>query len=469
VPIRVRLALSFGAAAAVLLALGGWLFVSVLSSSMLGSVDAQLATAARVASHYVTAGGGENSNSPAGALPGEYLLQVIGATGSVTAAGTDAGRTPLIPRSTVARAAAGPVTETEVGDEGATRILAEPYPGHQGSVVVVARSLETYDKSMRTIELGVVLAGVAVLVVAVAGSYLLARRALTPVERMRRQVQALSATDDTMGIGVPPTRDELATLARTMNDLLARLQASLARQRSFVADASHELRSPLAVLRGELELAGKSGRTREELAEAVASAAEEVTRLTQLVEELLLLARSDSAGLALRIERTDVAALLMHVRQANRRRAKDAGLELVVSAPDDLHAALDAHRLRQALDNLVDNALRFAPRGTSIELRASADGNMLVIEVLDRGPGFPDEFLPRAFERFSRPSGERGRADGGAGLGLAIVEAVATAHGGRAVARNRAGGGACIRVELPADPTRSAAHLVHLDADAQAM
>ncbi len=450
-PIRIRLALAFGAAAAVLVALGGWLFVAVLSSSMLGSIDAQLATAAGVAGRYVTAG--PAGGATAVRLPGEYLLEVVDASGRVVAAGPDAGSIPLVTGATLKEAASGRVTVTRVTEGESTRIVAEPYPGHPGSVAVAAVSLESYDKSVRTIETSVALGGAVVLVAAVGGSYLLARRALAPVERMRRQVQALSGSEDAAGIRVPATRDELATLARTMNDLLARLHASLERQRAFVADASHELRSPLAVLRGELELAGRFGRTKEQLADAVASAAEEVTRLTDLVEELLLLARSDSAGIAIRPERVDVTALLHQVAGVNEHRAAAAGVRLSVSSPDDLPAVVDPLRLRQAVDNLVDNALRFAPRGSDVELLASVDATTLTLEVLDRGPGFPGEYLPHAFERFTRPTGDRSRAQGGAGLGLAIVDAIASAHGGSAAVRNRVGGGAAVRLELPATPS----------------
>ena len=453
-PIRVRLALAFGAAAAVLVALGGWMFVSLLSSSMLRSIDAQLTTAAGVAGRYVSTGSGQRSQSAQ--LPGEYLVQVVDGSGRVTASGPDAGRTPLVSATALQHAADGPVAETRVIDGEPTRVVAEPYAGHPGYVAVAAYSLESYDKSVSTITAGVAVGGALVIAVAVVGSYVLARRALAPVERMRSQVQAMSATDDERGIPVPGTNDELSHLARTMNDLLARLHSSLARQRAFAADASHELRSPLAVLQGELELAGKSGRSKEDLQAAVSSAAEEVTRLTQLVEELLLLARSDSASLAGPTEPIDVVALLRHVCRVHERRAGAAGVRLVVSAPGELTAVADGHRLRQALDNLVDNALRFAPRDSQIELRASAQGNLLTLEVLDQGPGFDEEFLPHAFERFTRPTGDRSRADGGTGLGLAIVDAIAAAHGGRAAARNLPGGGAAVRLEFPASSPPSA-------------
>jgi signal transduction histidine kinase len=299
------------------------------------------------------------------------------------------------------------------------------------------------------------------------GAYWLAAAALSPVERMRRQAAALSAGESAAGLQVPGTRDELAALAGTMNDLLARLHEALARQRGFVADASHELRTPLAVLGAELELAGRPGRSREDLVQAVASAEEEVARLTRLTNDLLMLARSDEGRLPVRPTRADVSALLGRRAERAASRAADAGVRCVVDAPAGLTAMVDEDRIGQAVDNLIDNALRFAPAGTQITISARpspaggygaqgsarqpgvpASGGVL-IEVADSGPGFPTDFLPHAFERFRRPDTGRARSDGGAGLGLAIVAAIAAAHGGTAAARNNPAGGAVVTVDLP--------------------
>jgi signal transduction histidine kinase len=240
-----------------------------------------------------------------------------------------------------------------------------------------------------------------------------------------------------------------------MNDLLARLHGALARQRAFVSDASHELRTPFAVLRGELELAERPGRSKEELSAAVASAAAEADRLTRITDDLLLLARGDEATLRLSLARTNVGRLLAQSAERARARATELGVTCRVDIPAGLTAVVDEGRVRQAVDNLIDNALRFAPRGTEVVLCAEKAGPDLVIEVRDRGPGFPSSFLPHAFERFARPDLGRARDAGGAGLGLAIVQAIAIAHGGRAVAGNRDGGGAVIRLEIPCQPEPS--------------
>ena len=281
------------------------------------------------------------------------------------------------------------------------------------------------------------------------GAYGLARAALSPVERLRREVAALSERDMTPGVGVPRTRDEIAALATTMNQLLSRLQHALARQRALVADASHELRTPFAVLRGELELAARPGRSRQELAAAVERASEETARLARITEQLLFLARSDEDRIPPRREPTNIKVLLTRSAEHAASRASSAGVSCQVDAPADLAADLDPDRIGEAIDNLVDNALRFAPPGTPIVISARAAGPDLAIEVSDSGPGFPAQFLPHAFERFARPDSGRARSDGGAGLGLAIVSAIAHAHGGRATARNRPDGGAVTGAGAP--------------------
>jgi len=331
-------------------------------------------------------------------------------------------------------------------------VLAAPLKEQDGWVAIAGVSLAASDGTLRQVTAGLLIGGTAFVVAGGIGAYWLARAALAPVERLRREAAALSEHDTGATLREPGTHDEIDALAGTMNDLLLRLRRALARQRAFVADASHELRTPFAVLHGELELAGRPGRSREELTTAVASAAEEASRLTRITDDLLLLARGDENKLSLRLERTDVTSLLTRSADRARARADAAGVTCRVEAAAGLTAAVDAGRIRQAVDNLLDNALRFAPRGTQVVIRAEIVGPSLVIEVSDAGPGFPAEFLPHAFERFRRPDQDRGRSAGGAGLGLAIVQAIAVAHGGTAAAANGPEGGATIKLEIPASP-----------------
>ncbi len=446
--IRLRLAVLFAVASAVVFALGSWLFVTELSSSLLGSVDSQLAVQLAQAARYPPASGAA-APAAGGPAPGEYVVQIIDSSGRVRGASADAGTTPMLSPAEFSRAQHSRVLRTNSSDGERERLMAAPLAHHPGWVALASVSLEALDSTLSHVIRELLIAGGVLVSAAALGAYGLARAALSPVERLRREVAALSDRDEGAGVRVPQTRDEIAALATTMNQLLSRLHRALARQRALIADASHELRTPFAVLRGELELAGRPGRSREELAAAVERASEEVARLARLTEQLLFLARSDEDRVPLRRERTNLSLLLTRSAEHAATRARTADVWCKVDTPAALAADVDPDRIGEAIDNLVDNALRFAPPGTPIVISARAVGPDLAIEVADSGPGFPTEYLPHAFERFARPDSSRARSDGGAGLGLAIVGAIAHAHGGRAAARNQPGGGAVARLELP--------------------
>jgi two-component system OmpR family sensor kinase len=460
VTLRLRLAVLFGITSAAIFSLGGWLLVANLSAGLLSSIDTQLGTVLSQAGAYLPssthAGEPGRVTTRPDRLPGELLVQVIDSNGVVRGASQDAGTTPLISPAqlVLARKSRLMLTSSSTGDR--ARLAAEPFRSRAGWVAVASASLDTFDDTMSEVSRELLVGGIAFVAIAGTGAYGLARAALGPVERLRRQVASRSERDDQPGLQVPNTGDEIAALASTMNDLLSRLHGALARQRAFVADASHELRTPFAVLRGELELAGRPGRTVEDLRLAVASAADEAARLNRLTDDLLVLARSDSDRMGLRLGPTDLGALLEQTATRARLRAEPAGVACRVDVAPGIVAEVDVDRIRQAVDNLVDNALHFAPTGTEVVLsaRTSDAGGVVTIGVADSGPGFPADFLPHAFERFRRPDNARARSDGGSGLGLAIVSAVAKAHGGQAIAQNRDDGGAIVSITVPVAPSR---------------
>ncbi|MDQ1427112.1 MAG: two-component system, OmpR family, sensor kinase [Acidimicrobiaceae bacterium] len=465
-PIRVRLAALFALGTAVAVVVVSVVFVHFLAAGLRSSVDANLRSRADLLASTIDPNGPDTLVGTAATIhgQGEGFAQVLGPSGQVIAFSASAGSAPLINPAQLKRArsttvwlssVAGDarVQGSEAGDSPRAgehiRLLAASVAGAGGArVVVVGSSLETTDAAIDRVSHAAAVGGVPAVLAAAAAAWLLASAALRPVERMRRQVADITAHNPDAGIEVPATRDEIAALARTMNDLLGRLGDALTRERGFVADAGHELRTPLAILRTELELASRPGRTQAELAAAVTAAAEETDRLGRLAEDLLLLAHSDP-GETVRREPTNVHVLLSAAFDRARTAAAAAGITLVLDAPDDLDVEVDPDRIRQAVDNLIDNALRYTPAGTSIGITAGIDKATLVIAVSDSGPGFPPEFLPHAFERFRRADAARAPQDGGAGLGLAIVQSIAQAHGGRAVAENRPGGGAAVRLQLP--------------------
>jgi heavy metal sensor kinase len=317
---------------------------------------------------------------------------------------------------------------------------------HDGSILVIGQ--DTEDQREAVARLGVLVAiGAPVLLVALTLlGWILAGAALRPVERLRAEAAAISTIEPSRRLPVPRTGDELQRLAETLNDMLDRLNEALDRERRFIDEASHELRTPLGVLRAEVELALKGSRSREELEAALRSVRQESDRLSRLSQDLLVLARSDRGRLPVHREDVDVSELLARVASEFGDRAGARGV-LVRAEGSGVHADVDRDRIRQAIENLLDNALRHTGSGGEIVLRGERGRDALTLEVVDSGTGFPAGLLDRVFEPFARVDG-RGN-DGGAGLGLAIVKAVAEAHGGTATADNADTGGASVRIVLP--------------------
>jgi len=467
VPIRARLALLFTGAALLLLSGGGLLFLRQLSHGLNTSLDTTLRSRADALIASVAGlEGPDFQDDPSRLLrSSDTVGQVLSATGAVLESSDGLSGRPLLTTRQVASAQAGAITLDRSVDlrasrslgaqEGlrSVRLLAAPV-GKDGKVVVVGRDRDVVDTAVERTGIQLTVLGSVVLLLSGAGAWLLAGAALRPVERMRVQAADLGAGDAGTGLAVPHTRDELSRLAVTMNALLGRLHTALEHERSFVADAGHELRTPLSILKGELELARRPGRTREQLTATLEVAAEETDRLIRLAEDLLLLARAQE-GPFLRLRPTDVVDVARKAVTASRARAALTGVSLQVLADCAVEALVDPDRLRQGLDNLVANAVRHSPPGSTVEVTVRATDGRVALTVTDRGPGFPAAFLPVTFGRFRRPDASRAAeqavhgTETGSGLGLAIVRAIAVAHGGEATAGNAPTGGAWVTITIP--------------------
>jgi len=430
--IRAKLTAAFAAAMVVVLALAGLFVYLRVSSGLTEALDDGLEARVNDVEAVLARSGDRPPKLSGGLFEGEEgFAQILAPDGEVVASTLGPGTGPAIDSAQIARATSGSViVDRDVaGLDAEARVLAEPGSSAQGTVVIVAgSSTGERDEALAGIAGAMLIGAPVALVLASAIGYLLAARSLRPVERMRRRAGEITLERSGERLPLPRAEDEIHRLGETLNTMLDRIEASLDRQRVFVADASHELRTPLAVLRAELELAERSSRTPEELEAAVRSAAEEVDRLSRLAEDLLVVARSDQGRLPIKPERVDLATLFARVGERFGRRASESGRTIVVDVPADLEAELDILRIEQALGNLIDNALRHGEGEVRLSARR-ADG-FASLEVSDGGPGFPAGFENDAFERFTRA--DEGRTGGGAGLGLAIVRAIAEAHGGRA-------------------------------------
>jgi two-component system OmpR family sensor kinase len=368
------------------------------------------------------------------------LAQILSRSGVVEATASGRRRTPLLSGEQARRAARRLVVvdRASVPDDDDDVLLVAAPAGRY--VAVVGTDLRDRDRALANLD-GLLGIGVpAALLLAGAAGFLVAGGGLRPVERMRRRAESIGTGDLSERLPVPASRDEVGRLAQTLNAMLARLQHGFERERTFVADASHELRTPIARLKAELELADSDRRSATELRAAVRSSRAEADLLARLADDLLVLARADQGRLPVRPEPVRLAAFL---------RDLVARFELdpdIVDCPDDLVVEADPTRLHQAVGNLLDNAHRHASEAVAV--RAHGHNAFIRIHVLDDGPGVPEDLRAVAFERFTRA--DAAREGSGAGLGLSIVAAVASAHGGEVGISDAPGGGADIWLSVPA-------------------
>ncbi|GLY07614.1 ATP-binding protein [Actinoplanes sp. NBRC 101535] len=329
--------------------------------------------------------------------------------------------------------------EPPSGDAGDELVVTDESDGYQVSVAI---SLDDVDDSTEAL-MTPLLFGVPLLVLLVGGTtWTVVSRALAPVERIRREVEVITGDRLDRRVPEPATRDEIGRLARTMNRMLDRLQDSRDRQREFVADASHELRSPVASIRQVAEVAQSHPGALPD-GELATTVLEESARLQRLVEQLLLLTRADDGGAGRAFRDVDLDDLAL----AEAHRIARTGLTVDTSSVGAGRIRGDATALAQVLRNLTDNAARHAAARITIGVRENPSAVEITID--DDGPGIPPDQHERVFERFVRLDEARARDDGGSGLGLAIVRTLVAGHGGTVAVSPSALGGACFVVRFP--------------------
>ena len=380
------------------------------------------------------------SGGDIGAVARDPLAQVYGVDGAVLAGSSSLGGRRLLPVEAV-RGVTGQVLVTRsvpLGSNGRTtqvQVLARRIAPDEGVLAVGVSESPVHAARQRLIV--VLLVAAPLLVAALAAAGFLVVRAV-------REAAEISSVDTDRRLPAASGDDEIARLARTLDGMLARLQAAFARERAFVDDASHELRTPIAVLRGEIELALSAVDDPDEVARSLRAALGEAERLSRLAEDLLLLARERAGSLVFHQEPVD----LLDLAAAEAGRLQPAlGVRIEVSG-DPAVIAGDADRIRQVIADLADNS---AGAGAStVRIHVVDDRMSVSVEMADDGPGFPPGVVGSAFERFVRGDDARTRGSGGAGLGLSIVRAIVTAHGGTVEARNGGPlGGAVVTFRLP--------------------
>jgi signal transduction histidine kinase len=439
--LRTRLVLLATVGLAIGLAVGGVGLTILLRSALERASDGEARQTAQDVVVLVDAGRLPDP-VPAG---GTTLVQVVDQQGRVLAASAGTDRlVPAVSADQLSEALAGPVTVpgAQFGVLGPVRVIALPAGSPTDpSTVVVGSPAGEIDDAVRVVRTVVIIGFVLLLVVLAVVLWLFVGATLRPVEALRAGAEKITGGNSNDTLPLPDSADEIRRLAETLNDMLARLEVSRRRQRAFVADAAHELRSPLTSLRTQLEVAAATG-GEPDPEDLVA----EVNRLTALVEDLLLLAKVDDGTPPPR-QRFDIAELAA----AMAKRYAAARVPVMVEAADTPAVEANTGAVTRVLANLLDNAVRYAATGVRMTVRSTGGG--AEVTVADDGPGIPAPDRERVFERFTRLQDARDRDSGGSGLGLAIVRELISQQGGAVTLADAVEGedppGLAVRVWFP--------------------
>ena len=458
-PIRVRLTLWYVLVLATVLTALGIFVVTRLRADLTAEADRTLTSAAaQMSEGYRDEGIAEVGDLVTSLLPGptgHSGAQILDAQGLVHKfAGDPVLAAPLLSTTEVTAVLAGDrivASRSPVDSELHLRMVARATTrAGRREVLVVVESLADVDRSVHRVLVLILFGSLGALGLIAAGGWWIARRALNPVDEMTRRAERIGIGDLSERIPSAPIDDELGHLARTLNAMLGRIQGGVEARERLVADASHELRAPLAAMRAELDVSLRLDQLDHEARETLSSVREETVSMSQVVDNLLLLARSDEGHLELLLEEVDLRDLVDVAARSRRGAAEAAG---VFIETDGAGVTLEVDRLRllQVAGNLIDNAIRFSPRGGTVRISVWRATSEAGLRVADAGPGVPIDARERIFERFNRqdPARERG---GGAGLGLAISREIVHAHAGRINVEDAEPTGSVFIVTLPAGP-----------------
>ncbi len=457
---RARLALGHLVAIVLVFALIALGAYWALSRAVHGQLDAALVALAETEKAML-----EQSDDPVGVhetAPGpappsymrlDRLVQIIDADGHVVSRSSNLGGSRLpVSAELLQRLGRDDVifeTRTDFGEE-PTRLVSVPVHA-RGKLwaIQVAGSLDDTNHVMQSATLLFIATGLALMVAVVGVGQLLTRRILRAMDGVVHEALRIGQSNLNTRLPHPGTNDEMGRLVDALNDMLARLERAFETQQRFTADASHELRSPLSRMRMELEVTLRRPREADDYVAAMRSCLEEVERLVLVLEELLALARLDAGQGRAPSDVVSVNALVGETVQRVEPLARERGMRVVVEPAEPITAKVAHIAAGLVLANLLDNALKFSPAGSTISIGIVAEGADAIVSVRDEGPGIAPSDMPHVFERFFRAAQTRSEATPGVGLGLSLSQAIIHAHGGRITAANRAAGGAEFALHLP--------------------
>jgi signal transduction histidine kinase len=444
--LRARLTMLASLVVAAGLVAGSLLLLGSLQRSLVDSLDTTAKQRAQDVAALVDSGRLPDPIPVAGA--GTVQVQVVDVERRVLAASVGSDRAvPLLGPAELQRARDRRprfLAGSRVGERDPLRVVAWPAGGAaQPLTVIAAVSVTSVEGSLRVVELGLLVGGPLLLALFAGIAWAAVGRALRPVEALRRGAEEITGGGESARLPLPEARDEIHRLGVTLNRMLERLEEAGRRQRGFVADAAHELRSPLASMRAQLEVAGAHPE-RVDTARLAGGVLADTLRLGRIVEDLLALARLDERPASVLAGELELGEVAREVAE----RLPREGAEVVLALDGGTRVRGDRHALGRVVQNLLDNAVRHA--ASRVELSVGAEGGLAVLSVTDDGPGIPPADRERVFERFTRLDDARARDQGGAGLGLAIAREIVRAHGGELTAEGGAEGARLV-VRLPAE------------------
>lgn len=458
--IRVRLTIWYVGLLAIVLILFGLLLYWVLYRSLMAEVDRTLLTRAQQVANFIQVErlsvifSGRVRLVPQVdplASPGVFL-QVLDTNGNILdkSSNLGGGTLPQDPKVITANQRAESMLYTVETGGSRLRVLSAPLIAGRSvvGIVQVAASLRDIDTTLQRLAyllMGGI--GISLGLAALIGAFM-ARAALSPIDRVTQTALRITRTEDlSRRIQGMEVQDEVGRLASTFNEMLDRIEGLFRTQQRFIADISHELRTPLTTIRGNLDLLRRMGRSQDQATAASLDAIQsETERMSRLVADLLLLAQAD-AGVALKREPVQLDSLLLEIYRQTRVIAE--GLHVTLGHEDQAVVLGDSDRLRQLFLNLMDNAVKYTPRGGRVTLSWQRADGWVRVDVSDTGVGIPAEDLPHIFDRFYRVDKARSREQGGTGLGLSIAQWIAHAHGGRIEVESQVGRGTTFTVWLP--------------------
>jgi heavy metal sensor kinase len=460
IPIRWRLTLWYsGILALTLIIFASGVYI-YFRNSLQASIDAKIKSIGDVLSSSMT----ESYNPTVftnferylenvlGRKPKGKFIQIIDRSGKIGAKMSDIEAESL-PTSfaTFERALKGEIVYETVGSRRPRlRMVTIPITDSKKatSIVQVGTSLEDFDETMTTLLIIMVIGIPTSILVTVVVGYVMAKKALKPVDQIRKAAVKISSRnlDETITIG--PRRDELTRLAETFNQMISRLKNAFQRVNQFSSDVSHELKTPLTILKGETEVALRKDREREDYKEILASHLEEIDRMTKIIEDLLLLSKADARDIQLNMGDIDVKDLIIDVCMDMKFFADKKGIDLVVNELEEVRLKGDELKLRRMLLNIIENGIKYTDQGGTVEVSSHINNGSLEIDVKDNGAGIAPEDIKFIFDRFFRGDKSRKR-ESGSGLGLSISKWIAEAHQGSIEARSELPGGSQFLIRLP--------------------